>query len=172
MYSNSLLNEFFKPYKTSGVGFEDLFRRLDDMATSTSKTILGYPPYNIVKTDENKYVIELAVAGFGRSDIEVEIKDNTLVISGKTSSDLPEGANETIQYLHKGIADRAFTRTFNLADTIEIKNAELINGMLKIWMENIIPEHKKPRKIEVKQSDVKSESRSSLKTLFKEKEAA
>jgi molecular chaperone IbpA len=146
---NTVLTDYFKPARIFGVGFEDTFRRLDEMATANTKAVLGYPPYNIIKTDENKYLIELAVAGFGKQDIEVELKDNTLLISGKTSSDVP--MSETTQFLHKGIADRAFARTFNLADTIEIKNAELINGMLKIWLENIIPEHKKPRKIEVKQ---------------------
>lgn len=143
----TLLNEYFKPMRSFGVGFEDIVKRLDDLATSSTKSIIGYPPYNIVKLDENKYIIELAVAGFAKSELQIEMKDNTLVVSGKTSS-LP-ATEEQLQYLHKGIADRAFTRTFSLADSIEIQNAELINGMLKIWLENIIPDHKKPKTIPI-----------------------
>lgn len=133
-------------YRSFAVGFDDAFKKLDTL-TKTVKTV-GYPPYNIVKVDDNKYVIELAVAGFGKQDIEIELKENTLAISGKIKTDA-----ET-DYLYKGIADRAFTRTFSLADTVEIKNAQLMNGMLKVWLENIIPEHKKPRRIEVEETDV------------------
>lgn len=133
--------EQLRPYT---VGFDDVFDRFDKLAKTTVKTF-SYPPYNIVKVDDNKYVIELAVAGFGKQDIEIELKENSLVVSGKV-----DNANKDLEYLYKGIADRAFTRTFNLADTVEIKNAELINGMLKVWLENIIPEHRKPKKIDIK----------------------
>lgn len=143
----TVLSEYFKPMRSFGVGFEDIVKRLDDMATSTAKGVLGYPPYNIAKIDDNTYIIELAVAGFAKSDLQIEIRDNTLIVTGKTST-VP-GTEEQLQYLHKGIADRAFTRQFNLADSIEIKNAELIDGMLKITLENIIPEHKKPKTIPI-----------------------
>lgn len=139
-------NDYLKNSRAFGVGFDEIFKTVEEMATSTAK-ILGYPPYNIVKVDENKYLVELAVAGFGKQDIEIEFKDNSLVINGKISSE-PSEDNKS-EYLYKGIADRAFTRSFKLADTVEIKNAELINGMLKIWLENIIPDHKKPRKVEI-----------------------
>jgi molecular chaperone IbpA len=116
-----------------------------------AKAIPGYPPYNIVKTDENKYCIEMAVAGFGKNNLDIEVANGTLTIKGGWSMD--DMANETVNptsYIYKGIADRAFTRKFTLADTVEVKNAELINGMLKLWLENIIPDHKKPKKVDIK----------------------
>ena len=126
------------------VGFDRMFDELTRNQTQQS----NYPPYNIVKVDENNYVIELAVAGFGKQNIDIEIANNTLVIKGGLTLDqLDPGTNLT--YLYKGIADRAFTRKFTLADTVEVKNAELINGMLKLWLENIIPEEKKPKKIDI-----------------------
>lgn len=131
----------FPELKPFLVGFDDLFNQFDSL-TRIQKTT-GYPPYNIAKVDENKYVIEMAVAGFAKTELHMELKDNTLVVSGKTTSD------PSSNYLYKGIADRSFTRTFSLADTVEIKNAELINGMLKIWLENIIPESKKPKQIDI-----------------------
>lgn len=133
-----------RPYS---VGFEDTFNLLNDLTSRATKTLTNFPPYNIVKINDNKYVIEMAVAGFGKNDIELELKDNSLVISGKVNSSLDT------QYLYKGIADRAFTRQFNLADTIEIQDTKLVNGMLKVYLENIIPEHKKPRKIPINTGD-------------------
>lgn len=112
----------------------------------------AYPPFNLKKTDENKYVIEMAVAGFGKQDIEIVLEDNKLLIKGNSSADVKD-AN---QYLHLGIANRAFTRQFTLADNVEIDNAEMINGMLRIWLEHIIPEDKKPRKIEIKEASKKA----------------
>ena len=129
--------------RTFTIGFEDAYRRLDEVAKQTQKA-MGYPPYNIVKVDENKYVIELAVAGFSKQDLEIELKENSMVVSGKISQD-----TNSSDYLYKGIADRAFVRQFKLADTVEIQNTQLINGMLKIYLENIIPESKKPRKLEI-----------------------
>jgi molecular chaperone IbpA len=130
-------------YRALTVGFEDTVKQLDSIARSTAKSF-GYPPYNIVKVDDNKYVIEVAVAGFAKQDLTVELKENSLVISGNITADAP-----VENYLYKGIADRAFTRKFNLADTVEIQNTQLMNGMLKIFLENVIPESKKPRKIDI-----------------------
>lgn len=143
------MRDFYVPdiYRSMTVGFDEAFKLLESTVKNTAKT-LGYPPYNIVKQDDNKYVIELAVAGFGKQDLEVEIKDNSLVISGKVQQN-----TDSSDYLYKGIADRSFVRQFSLADTIEIKNTQLVNGMLKIFLENIIPEHKKPRKIEIEDTD-------------------
>ena len=125
------------------LGFDEVFKRLEKAANVAKTT---YPPYNIRKVDENKYVIEIAVAGFTKQDIEITLENNTLSISGNIKSD------ENSQYLFKGIAERPFTRTFAVADTIEIQNADLINGMLKIWLENIISESKKPKKINIGES--------------------
>jgi molecular chaperone IbpA len=131
------------------VGFENAFKRLNEAANSALKAA-SYPPYNIKKVEDNKYVVELAVAGFGKTDIDITIDDNILRIAGNTK---PDDDN----FLFKGIAERAFVRNFTLADTIEVKNAEIINGMLKIWLENIIPDNKKPRKVEVTELGPKPE---------------
>lgn len=124
------------------VGYEPMFRRLEEAHESFAKVIPNYPPYNIVKVDDNKYVIEMAVAGFGKQNLDIEINDGTLTISGQSNQSDEE-------YLYKGIADRSFTRKFSIADTVEIKNADLFNGMLKIWLENIIPDSKKPKKVKI-----------------------
>lgn len=145
----SFANTFTKNFLPSSVGFDDMFRNLETVTRSVQKGLSSYPPYNIKKVEDNKYVIELAVAGFGKQDLELELKEGVLSVKGRTSLDtaLKDGVEQT--YLYKGIADRAFTRQFTLADTVEIKNAELINGMLKVWLENIIPESKKPKKIDI-----------------------
>jgi len=127
------------------VGFDDQFNKLAKIHDDLTKNIPNYPPYNIKKTDENKYVIEIAVAGFSKSEIEVEFADDKLIVKGNAQED----NNDAADWLYKGIAARNFTRTFALNDQIEIKGADLVNGMLKIALEKIIPEHKKPKKIEV-----------------------
>jgi len=129
------------------VGFDEMFHRLNDLASdvSNSNDNAGYPPYNIKKTGENKYCVEMAVAGFSNEDIDIMLEDGKLKISGKSSHE----DNQTETFVYKGISNRAFTRTFSVADTVEVQTAELVNGMLKIHLENIIPEHKKPKKIEI-----------------------
>lgn len=135
-----------KQFNTT-IGFEPILKRLAEISETFPK-VPTYPPYNIKKVDENKYVIEMAVAGFGKQNIDIEIANNTLTVKGGLTLDqLDPGV--PMQYLYKGIADRSFTRKFTLADTVEVKNAELINGMLKLWLENIIPEEKKPKKIDI-----------------------
>lgn len=149
---NSLSN--FDPFSftskalNSTIGFDQVFNRLAELSQNLPK-IPSYPPYNIRKVDENKYVIELAVAGFGKQDLELELTDGVLTIKGSTSSDEDN-------FIYKGIADRAFTRSFTLADSVEIKNADLINGMLKIWLERFIPEEKLPKKIEINEGEKSS----------------
>lgn len=141
---NGLPNNFSKMF----IGADKMFQTLSRVQEETLKGIPGYPPYNIVKVDDNKYVIEMAVAGFGKQNIDIEIANNTLTVKGGLTLDqLDPGV--PMQYLYKGIADRSFTRKFTLADTVEVKNAELINGMLKLWLENIIPEEKKPKKVDI-----------------------
>jgi len=138
IFNTSFLNDFTK----GAVGFDDIFTKMNDFQKNIAK-LPTYPPYNIKKTGENTYVIEMAVAGFGKQDIELVLEDGVLTIKGSVSTD------DTSSYVFKGIADRAFTRKFTLADTVEVKNADLINGMLKIWLERFIPESKKPKKIEI-----------------------
>ena len=129
------------------VGYEPMLKRFEEAQSTLAKVIPNYPPYNIVKVDENKYVIEMAVAGFGKNSLDLEFQDGTLVISGNSALN-----DEDNEYLYKGIADRSFTRKFSLADTVEIKGADLVNGMLKVWLENIIPDSKKPKKIDIADS--------------------
>ena len=149
---------FSKALLPTTIGFDPMFKSLEEMQRTMTKVVGSYPPYNIKKVDENKYVIEVAVAGFGKQDIEIETLDGTLIIKGQTSLDTITKDGVDVTYLHKGIAERAFTRTFKLADTIEIKNAELINGILKVWLDNIVPESKKPRKIDIKDETSKENS--------------
>lgn len=133
----------FKDFDKYFVGFDDTYNRLSKMHEDMTKYVPNYPPYNIKKVSDNTYIIELAVAGFARQDIEIVLDDNKLIIKGNAHDD-------TDNFVFKGIANRAFTRAFALDDQIEIKNAAMFNGMLKIALERIIPEHRKPRKIEVK----------------------
>ena len=109
-----------------------LFRSLEEMSKAVAKATT-YPPYNIKQVKDNKFVIEMAVAGFAKSDIEITLEGNKLVVKGNTEDkEAPEN------FIYKGISNRNFTREFKLADKIEIKDAELANGMLKIWLENMI----------------------------------
>jgi len=137
----------FKDFDKFFVGFDEQFNRLAKIHDDVTKNIPNYPPYNIRKTGDNTYVIEIAVAGFGKQEIDITFEDNKLIVAGNTKDD---GDN----FLFKGIANRAFTRTFALEDHIEVQDAAMLNGMLKIFLERIIPEHKKPKKIEVKDSEV------------------
>jgi len=132
----------FKDFDKYFVGFDDTFNRLSKMHDDLTKHVPNYPPYNIRKVEDNKYVIELAVAGFAKQDIEITLEDNKLIVKGNAQDDCDN-------FVFKGIANRAFTRAFALDDQIEIKDAAMFNGMLKIALERIIPEHRKPRKIEV-----------------------
>jgi molecular chaperone IbpA len=127
------------------VGFDDQFNRLAKMHDDMTKHIPNYPPYNIKKTGDNTYSIEMAVAGFAKQNLDITIEDDKLIVKGFSQDD-NEAADK---YLFQGIANRAFTRTFALSDQVEVQSADLINGMLKIALERIIPEHKKPKKIEV-----------------------
>lgn len=139
--------DMFAGFDKVFVGFDDQFNKLAKIHDDLAKNIPNYPPYNIKKTDENKYVIEIAVAGFARQDIEIELDGDKMVVKGSTHSD---DKDSTENFLFKGISNRAFTRTFALDDQVEVKGAEMLNGMLKIALERIIPEHKKPKKIEIK----------------------
>jgi molecular chaperone IbpA len=127
------------------VGFDRVFDRLVDYGTTYDTG--GFPPYNIRKTDDFKHVIEIALAGFSKGEIEVILTDGVLEIK---SSNLPTTEKPKDDLVHKGIAKRAFTRKFTLADDIEVKDAKLENGLLVIDLEQIVPEHKKPKTIKVK----------------------
>jgi molecular chaperone IbpA len=122
------------------------FDRMVDRMRANTPGQTNYPPYNIVKVDEDNYAIELAVAGFNKNELVIELKEGVLYIEGKKNSD---DADESTQYLHKGISARSFRRSFTLSDTIVVRGADFNDGILKINLENVIPEEKKPRVIEI-----------------------
>jgi len=131
------------------VGFDPLVKKFAEAAEQTAKLATNYPPYNIKKIDDDKYVIEMAVSGFGKQDIELELNGDVLTIKGNAKSEEQESTNPVAQLIYQGLAMRPFTRQFNLADNIEIRGAKLINGILRIGLEAVIPEHKKPKKIDI-----------------------
>jgi molecular chaperone IbpA len=133
----------FSPLYRSTVGFDRLFTMLDSLGQPDQAQT--YPPYNIERTGENAYRITMAVAGFDESELSVEARENTLTIKGEKS----EEKGEEIQFLHRGIAKRAFERRFQLADHVEIKAASLKNGLLHVDLVREIPEAAKPRRIEI-----------------------
>jgi molecular chaperone IbpA len=135
----------FGPLAHTTLGFERFFDDVERLlASDVAKVSTSFPPHNILKLDESHYVVELAVAGFSKSEIEITVEDGTLTIKGEKKE-----KDADIQYLHRGIGTRSFTKTLTVADTIEVKGAEFKDGILRIGLENIIPEHKKPRKIEI-----------------------
>jgi molecular chaperone IbpA len=131
------------PLLRSSIGF-DRMNRLLESATRLDESAFSYPPYNIEKLGENDYRLTMAVAGFGEDDIEITAKENTLVIKGKAQADA-----EGVQYLHRGIGRRAFERRFDLADHLEVKGANLVNGLLNVELVREIPEAMKPRTIAI-----------------------
>ena len=135
----------FRKFDPFSIGFNDVFDQLEKTSKQIQKAT-SYPPYNIKQVKDNKYVIEMAVAGFGKSDIEVTLEGNKLVIKGNATED----DSNPEDFIFKGIANRNFTRTFNLADKIEIKDAEIVNGMLKIWLENLVEAQANIKKIAIK----------------------
>lgn len=130
------------PLFRSTIGFD----RLADLLDSASQYDAGqtYPPYNIERTDENKYRISLAVAGFSDKDITIETREGVLTVQGKRAGD-----TEKTHYLHQGIAGRSFDRRFQLAENVEVRGAHLAHGLLHIELERIVPEEKKPRRIAI-----------------------
>ena len=152
MNKNLSIFNNLRPYT---VGFDDMFDHFEHMMGDDGffvrNTMSNFPPYNIVKTGENTYDVELALAGFGKDDIVVEYKENTLTVKSKPNKD---PADEVEKYddgmQHRGISKRMFTRTFTIANDVEVKGAELKDGLLKVSMERIIPEHKKAKTIAIK----------------------
>ena len=125
------------------IGFDTIFDRLFDMDLTRDS---GYPPYNIRKINEFQYAIELALAGFSKSDIEIEVTDGQLAIRSKEDIK-KDDSNDS--FVHKGIAKRSFMRSFSLSDDIIVKGADLKDGMLIVELERVIPDEKKPRLIQI-----------------------
>ena len=133
------------PLWRSSVGFDE-FDRLFDSVFSTNNKGSSYPPYNIVKHDKNIYQITMAIAGFEQDQINISQEGNLLTVQGDMGSDKE---NDKTEFLYRGIANRNFERKFELADTVKVVKADLKNGLLCIDLEREIPEHQKPRKIEI-----------------------
>ena len=130
------------------VGFDSIFDEFDRMLESTERYSTNYPPYNIKRVNDTDYRIEVALAGYSKDDIEVELKDSALTVRNKSKEQtIDEKGNGVI---HKGISTRQFERAFTISEDIKIKDAELKNGLLTIDLERIIPDEKKPRLIEIK----------------------
>ena len=130
------------------IGFDRTFNRLESNLLGGNQNYQrqdNYPPYNIKKVDDFNYIIELAVAGFGKKDIDVKLADGTLSIKSNKDEN-----TEAEEMLHKGISTRNFERRFTLADDIVIQSAKLKDGLLSIELEQIVPEEKRPRTIEIK----------------------
>ena len=134
----------FSPLFRSAIGFDRL-PSLIDTALRSDVSVGAYPPYNIEKVAEDAYRVTLAVASFGLDDLTVEMRDGLLIVRGAK----PEG-DKKASYLHRGIAERAFERRFQLAEHVEVRNAALDNGLLAIDLVREVPEALKPRSIEVK----------------------
>jgi molecular chaperone IbpA len=131
------------PLFRSSVGFDHLDRLFDTAFREASRDV-SYPPYNIVKTGHDKYRITMAVAGFAEKDLDITVHDNVLSVKGQ----LKENGKQ-VEYLHRGIAQRAFEHKFQLADYVRVVGASLSNGLLDIELERVIPEEMKPRKIDI-----------------------
>lgn len=136
------IRDFERAFQAS-VGFDSFFSRLFDVDSGATAST-GYPPYNIKKTGEFAYQIEMALAGFSKDELQVEVADGTLSI--KT---VPSEKEEDKDFLHRGIAKRQFSRRFTLSDDVVVKGADLYNGLLTIDLERVIPEEKKPRNIPI-----------------------
>ena len=145
MVNTSLVTHFdWAPFKRHTVGFDNIFSLMDKFLDDSTTGLSNYPPYNIYKSEDgSKYSIELAVAGFTEKDVEVKYADNTLSIVGNKEE------KESDSFLHRGIANRNFTRTFSIADDVVIKEGSLKDGILSISLERIIPEEKKERIIKI-----------------------
>lgn len=126
------------------VGFDRMFDTFESRFANQLNS--NYPPYNVIKTDEDHYEIEVAVAGFGRKEITVEVEQDQLTIKGEHSG---EKNSEAIQYLHRGLSARGFVRQFTLAEHMVVKGATIQDGILKVSLERVVPEEKKPRLIDI-----------------------
>lgn len=134
------------PLYRSSIGFDRLASLLDS-AMRSDQPAPGYPPYDIQVLEEDRYAITLAVAGFERSELDIQVERGVLTVRGRK-----EAREEKRNYLYQGIANRAFERKFNLADHVEVTGAELTNGLLTISLKRVIPEAMKPRSIEIGES--------------------
>ena len=136
----------FNQLRPLSVGFDDVFNHFESMFDYDMVNVSNYPPYNIVKTGDNKYDVEVALAGFNKKDINVSVENGMLTIESKED----KSKDKDGEVIHKGISKRYFKKSFTISDDVEVKGAELKDGMLRVSMEKIIPEAKKLRNIDIK----------------------
>lgn len=128
---------------SSFVGFDRLWNELDRHLTSGVDHTAVFPKHNVVKVDDENFHIELALAGYSQEDLKIEVQDGTLTITGEKQAD------EEVEYLHKGISTKKFVRSFRLNENVRVNDANMENGLLRIDLEVVIPEERKPRLIEI-----------------------
>ena len=141
----------FNQLRPLSIGYDDVFDHFESMFNHQydSINVPNYPPYNIVKTGKYTYDIQVALAGYGKKDVDVSFENSVLTIKSIKDKD-EEEVEDNEGVLHKGIAKRMFTKSFTIAEDVEIKGAELKDGLLNVSMEKVIPEHKKARTIQIK----------------------
>ena len=141
----------FNQLRPVTIGFDNVFDHFERMFEDDFRglSVPNFPPYNIVKTGKNTYDVELALAGYSKKDIDVSLEEGVLTIKSVKSAEEKE-VEDNNGVLHQGIAKRYFSKAFTIADDVEVNGAELKDGLLKVSMERIVPEHKKPQTIEVK----------------------
>jgi|SRR5210317_206180 molecular chaperone IbpA len=150
MTNSKAIHSIFTNLRPFTVGFDDMFEHLDNVHNHIPHlTANNYPPYNIVKTGSLTYDIEVALAGYGKKDITINYEDNILKIESAKNKDTKKNEDND-SLLHKGIAKRNFVKHFTIADDVEVKGAELKDGLLKVSLEKIVPDHKKARSISIK----------------------
>tara|TARA_B100000700_G_C15059162_1_gene864577 strand:- start:1290 stop:1727 length:438 start_codon:yes stop_codon:yes gene_type:complete len=137
----------FNKLRPVSVGFDSVFDHFESMFNDLPSVHTNYPPYDIVKTDEHSYVIELAVAGFSKKDIAVTVENGVLTVESDREGNVENSGQEII---HRGISKRYFKKSFSISDDVEIRGAELKDGLLRISMEKIIPESRKRKEISIK----------------------
>ena len=133
----------FNQLRPHTIGYDNIFDHFNDIFEGSGLQT-NYPPYDIIKQSDTKYDIQIALAGYSKEDIDVEIKENTLSIKSIKKDD-----NDNVEILHRGISKRYFERHFTIADDVKVNGAELKNGLLIISLERIVPEQKKPRTIKI-----------------------
>ena len=140
------LSRFFPDLRAWSVGFDRDWDMLDELENTLIKATPSYPPYNIKKVNDGKYEIEMAVAGFSKPDLKVEVKDNQLIVEGSKKT---KEESSDIDYVYKGIASRHFRQSFALADHLKVKTSEFKDGILTIHLEGEMPEERKGQQIEI-----------------------
>ena len=134
----------FNQLRPHTIGYDSIFDNFNDMFESSGLQT-NYPPYDIIKHSDTKYDIQLALAGYSKEDINVEVKENTLTIKS-----VKKDEDDKVKILHRGIAKRYFERHYTIADDVKVNSAELKNGLLIVSLERLVPEHKKPRTVAIK----------------------